>query len=215
MKGFEVHRTSFFKPMDLAHRSGIPVTSLPRTVIDVSLEIPSLGPPLIDHVAATRKVPLPLLVDRLEAQGLQGRKGAGALMELLKERQGRQRHVDSGLQRRLENIALEGYRAGLLALSCPRGTPTLPYFDYPVRLSNGRWKYPDVGYPPPISVGFEAVSYLHHSTLPDWAADCERNIDLFGEGWVIVPITEIQVRDPARLTARMARIIAAVEARRR
>ena len=206
MKGFDVHRTSFFEPMDLAHKSGIPVTSLPRTVIEVSLEVPALGPALIDHVAATRKVPLPLLVNRLGAQGLQGRKGAGDLMGLLRERQGRQRHVDSGLQRRLEEIALEGYRAGLL----PK-----PYFEYPVRLSNGRWRYPDVGYPPPISVGFEAVSYLHHSTLPDWAADCERNIDLFGEGWVIVPITEIQVRDPARLTANMARIIAAVEARRR
>ena len=51
MKGFEVHRTSFFEPMDLAHKSRIPVTSLPRTVIDVSLEVPSLGPALIDHVA--------------------------------------------------------------------------------------------------------------------------------------------------------------------
>jgi hypothetical protein len=98
MKRFEVHRTSFFKPMDLAHRSGIPVTSLPRTVIDISLEIPFLGPALTDHVAATRKVPLPLLIDRLEAQGLQGRKGAGDLMGLLKERPGRQRHVDSGLR---------------------------------------------------------------------------------------------------------------------
>ena len=113
--------------------------------------------------------------------------------------------MDSGLQRRLEKIALEGYRAGLL----PK-----PYFEYPVQLSDGRWKYPDVGYPPPISVGFEALSYLHHSTLPDWAADCGRNIDLFGEGWVIVPVTEIQVRDPVRLVASMARIIAAVQGRR-
>ena len=45
------------------------------------------------------------------------------------------------------------------------------------------------------------------------AADCERNLDLFGEGWLIVPITEMQVRDPVRLVSQMARIIAAREAR--
>jgi hypothetical protein len=206
LKGFEVHRTSFLKPMDRTHKSGIPVTSLPRTVIDVSLEVPSLRPVLVDHVLATRKVPLQLLVDRLTAMGLRGRGGAGDLMGLLQERQGRSRHVDSGLQRRLEKVAVEGYRAGLL----PK-----PYFEYPVQLSAVGLESPEVGYPPPISVGFEALSYLHHSTLPDWAADCERNIDLFGEGWVIVPVTEIQVRDPVRLVASMARIIAAVESRRR
>jgi hypothetical protein len=41
---------------------------------------------------------------------------------------------------------------------------------------------PDVAYPPPISVGFEALSYEHHSTLPDWASDVERLIELFREG---------------------------------
>jgi hypothetical protein len=203
--GFEVHRTSFLQPVDRARRSGIPVTSLTRTAIDVCLEVPSVGPALIDHLLARRKVPLALLVDRLEAQGVRGRRGAGGLMRLLEGRKGRSRHVDSGLQRRLEKIALDGYAAGLL----PE-----PHFEYPVRLSDGRWKYPDVGYPPPVSVGFEALSYLHHSTLPDWAADCERNIDLFGEGWLIVAVTEIQVRDPQRLISRMARIIAAAEGRR-
>jgi hypothetical protein len=127
-------------------------------------------------------------------------------MRLLEERKGRSRHADSGLQRALERIALDGYGLGLL----PE-----PHFEYPVQLSNGKWKYPDVGYPPPISVGFEALSYRHHSTLPDWAADVERLIDLFSEGWVIVPVTAVQVRDPMRLMERMARIIAAVEARRR
>jgi hypothetical protein len=204
--GFEIHRTSFLQPVDRTQRSGIPVTSLARTVLDVSLEVPRLGPALVDHVLAKRKVPLTLLLNRLEAQGVRGRAGAGDLMRLLEERQGRGRHIDSGLQRQLEKIALDGYTAGLL----PK-----PYFEYPVQLSDGRWRYPDVGYPPPVSVGFEALSYLHHSTLPDWAADCERNLDLFGEGWVVVPITEIQVRDPVRLVARMARIIAAAESRRR
>src|SRR5205085_2308132 len=159
---------------------------------------------LVDHVLARRRVPLALLADRLEALGTVGRRGAGALSELLEERRGRRRHVDSGLQRRLEAIALMAYKDGRL----PE-----PFFEYPVQLSDGRWKYPDVAYPF-VSTAFEAQSYVHHSTLPDWAADCERNLDLFGEGWLVVPVTELQVRDPVRLVARMARIVAVREAGR-
>src|SRR5229473_5646490 len=106
-----------------------------------------------------------------------------------------------------------GTGPGCWPLSCPRGTPTSPFFEYPVQLANGRWRYPDVAYPPPVLVGFEAQSYEHHSTLEAFAADVERNLDLFGEGWMIVPITGVQLRDPPRLVALMARIIAAAEAR--
>jgi hypothetical protein len=63
-------------------------------------------------------------------------------------------------------------------------------------------------------VGFEAHSYRHHSTFEAFASDVERNLELFGEGWVIVPITGVQLRDPPRLLALMARIIAAAEARK-
>jgi hypothetical protein len=203
--GFEVHRTSFLQPVDRARRNGIPVTSLARTVIDVSLEVPRLAPGLVNHVLAKRKVPLDLLVNRLKAQGTRGRSGAAGLMEVLEERRGRKRHVDSELQRRFEEIALGGYRAGLL----PE-----PFFEYPVQLADGRWRYPDVAYPPPVLVGFEAQSYEHHSTLEAFAADVERNLELFGEGWTIVPITAVQVRDPPRLVGLMARIIAAAVGRR-
>ena len=145
LKGFEVHRTRFLQPVDRTHRSGIPVTSLARTVIDVSLDVPGLAPVLVDHVLAKRKVPLALLANRLAAMGTQGRSGTRDLLQMLEERKGRKRHVDSGLQRELERIALQGYRDGLL----PE-----PYFEYPVRLSNGRMRYPDVGYPQ-VDVGFE------------------------------------------------------------
>ena len=205
LDGFVVHRTRLLQPVDRARRSGIPVTSLARTVIDVSLEVPRIAPGLVNHVLAKRKVPLALLVDRLKAQGIPGRRGAGDLFEMLEERRGRKRQVDSELQRRFEEIALGGYRAGLL----PE-----PYFEYPVQLADGRWRYPDVAYPPPVLVGFEAQSYEHHSTFEAFAADVERNLELFGEGWMIVPITGVQLRDPPRLVAVMARIIEAAQARR-
>jgi hypothetical protein len=205
LSGFEVHRTCFLQPVDRTHRSGIPVTSLARTVIDVSLEVPRLAPGLVNHVLAKRKIPLDLLVNRLRAQGTQGRCGAAGLMEVLEERRGRKRHVDSELQRRFEEIALGGYRAGLL----PE-----PFFEYPVQLADGRWRYPDVAYPLAAMVGFEAQSYEHHSTLEAFAADIERNLELFGEGWIVVPITGVQLGAPPRLVALMARIIEAAVGRR-
>ncbi|HXL42070.1 MAG TPA: hypothetical protein VN986_06005 [Actinomycetota bacterium] len=205
LDGFTVHRTRLLQPVDRSHRSGMPVTSLARTVIDVSLEVPRLAPGLVNHVLAKRKIPLDLLVHRLKAQGTRGRSGAAGLMEVLEERRGRKRHVDSELQRRFEEIARGGYRAGLL----PE-----PFFEYPVQLADGRWRYPDVAYPPPVLVGFEAQSYEHHSTLEAFAADVERNLELFGEGWIIVPITAVQVRDPPRLIGLMARIVEAAVGRR-
>lgn len=204
LDGFAVHRCGLLLPVDRGHRSGIPVTALPKTVLDVSLEVPRLAPALVDHVLARRRVPLELLINRLKDMGTGGRAGARNLLTLLEERRGRKRHVDSGLQRALEKIAIAGYKAGVL----PK-----PSFECPVQLSDGRWKYPDLGYPQ-VDVGFEAVSFLHHSTIEEFAHDIERNLDLFGHGWVIVPLTAVQIRAPVRLTALMARIIAAVAARR-
>ncbi len=123
LKGFEVHRTRFLQPVDRTHRSGIPVTSLARTVIDVSLDVPGLAPALVDHVLAKRKVPLALMANRLAAMGTQGRSGTRDLLQMLEERKGRKRHVDSGLQRELERIALHGYRDGLRAVFRVPGPP--------------------------------------------------------------------------------------------
>ena len=183
LKGFRVHHTCYLQPVDRGHRAGIPVTSLARTVIDVSLA---------------------LLFNRLDALGTKGRRGAGALFDFLQECKGRKRHVDSGLQRRLERIVLDAARAGLL--------PD-PQFEYAVLMSDGNWRYPDVAFPH-VRIGFEAQSYEHHSTLAAFARDQARNLELFGEGWFIVPITEVEIRDPVRLVTLMARIIAAAEARR-
>ncbi|MEA2533536.1 MAG: hypothetical protein QOJ93_1347, partial [Actinomycetota bacterium] len=110
LKGFDVHRISSLQPVDRTRRSGIPVTSLARTVIDVSLEVPRLAPVIVNHVLAARGVPLELLFNRLKAQGTRGRDGAAGLLDMLEERRGRKRHVDSEFQRQLEQIALDGYK---------------------------------------------------------------------------------------------------------
>src|SRR3982074_2286935 len=71
---------------------------------------------------------------RLDALGTKGRRGAGDLFDMLEERKGRRRHVDSGLQRRFEAIALDGDKPGLF----PE-----PHFEYAVLLANGRLRFPE------------------------------------------------------------------------
>lgn len=205
LEGFDIHRATHLDQVDRGWRAAIPVTALARTVIDVCLEVPQQAPALVTHVLARRKIPLDLLDARLAAMGVQGRDGAAGLRRLFEEFRGRKRHVDSSLQREFEQIALDGYRRGLL----PE-----PHFEFPVKLANGRWRFPDVGFPGP-DVGFEALSYEHHASVGAFAKDAERLLALFGEGWIIVPVTVVQVRSPHKLIASMARILAAVEARRR
>lgn len=205
LKGFEVHHSSGLEVVDLSHRSGIPVTSLARTTVDLALLDIRMGRTVATHLLARRKLPLSLLVDRLEAVGINGRRGARDVMNMLEELGGRKRHADSEMQHRFEQIAIEGYKAGLL----PE-----PQLEYAVLMSDRRWRYPDVAFPH-IRLGFEYQSFIHHSQLDDFAADQARNLALFGEGWIIVPITAVEVRRPLRLVEVMARIIAAAEARGR
>ena len=59
---------------------------------------------------------------------------------------------------------LSAYYAGLATGSVPladltAGNPFISLLQYPVQLANGRWRYPDVAYPPPVMVSFEAQSY--------------------------------------------------------
>jgi len=194
---FEIHRLKQLPSSDRTLRQRIPCTALPRTVLDVCLVMPQRAPGLVDHVLARRNVPLTLLIARLDAMGVKGRKGAGELMELLQVRQGRERHVDSGLQRKLEEIAMAAYRAGLL----PK-----PAFECPIRVGAREWRFADTAHPP-IPVAFEAVGYLHHETIEDFCNDRERNLELFGEGWVIVPVTKGALANPARLVSLMGRIL--------
>jgi hypothetical protein len=198
LSGFTIHRTGPLDDIDQRTIQGIPVTSLARTVLDCSLQAPDKALDLVTHVLAKRKVPLSLLQERLKAMGAHGGDEGTPLAALLGDLAGRKRHVDSSLQRALEQIALEAYRAGLL----PQ-----PVFEHPVQLADGSWRYPDVAYPD-VQIGFEAVSYEFHSLPEPFAADQERNLDLLAEGWVIVPLTERQIGSPKRLVVTMGRIIA-------
>jgi Transcriptional regulator, AbiEi antitoxin len=206
LDGVDMHRAERLDRRDRVWRGHIPVTSLPRTVIDLSSTLrPDQVEAVVRHVLAKRRVPLSVLHDRLEDLGTRGRRGAGVLAEMLLEQQGQKRHVDSGAQRRLEKLVTEAARHGRL--------PT-PYFEYPVQLSDGTWRYPDVGYPD-HSTGVELYSYEHHATLAAFAKDLDRNLEFIEEDWLLIPITDVHVRNqPDRLVDLIARVLARREVRR-
>lgn len=205
LPGVEVHKTERLDFRDRVWRSQIPVTSLPRTIIDLSstLRAEKLEA-VVDHVLAKRRVPLSILRSRLDALGTQGRPGAGTLAKLLLERRGRERHVDSGAQRRLEKLVTLAARQGRL--------PT-PYFEYPVQLPDGRWRYPDVGYPD-HTTGVELVSYEHHATLAAFAKDIDRNLEMVEGDWFLIPVTDRHVtNEPDRVVDVIAIVLARREVR--
>lgn len=78
---------------------------------------------------------------------------------------------------------------------------------HPVRLRDGRWRYLDGAFPG-TGHGFEADSYDHHSTQPDWERDHTRNLELMEEGWVVIPITPRMLeRDPEKVLCMIAHIL--------
>jgi very-short-patch-repair endonuclease len=123
------------------------------------------------------------------------------LSDLLAKRQGRARHTDSELQRRLERILRTA------------GLPP-PELEFPVALGNGRMAYLDMAFPEQL-LAIEADSYLHHSTLTDWSHDHVRNSDLVELGWRILPVTSPELKtDPQGVIDKIARALGAVEVTR-
>src|SRR5439155_15492247 len=87
LPGVEVHRTERLDSRDRVWRDRIPVTSLSRTVIDLSSILrPEQMEAVVTHILAKRRVPLSVLRGRLADLGTKGRKGAGVLAGMLEDR---------------------------------------------------------------------------------------------------------------------------------
>jgi very-short-patch-repair endonuclease len=200
IEGVTVHRAHRMDAVDRLVEKRIPVTSVARTLIDLSDALPGqeLTVPL-DYVLAHRMVPLRYLWDRLDALG-NGRQGAGTLAKLLIARSGDARQPQSDFERRLREV-LGG--AGLPA----------PEPQYPVRLRRGRMAYLDFAYPG-ACLALEADSYVHHSSLTDWSLDHARNTELVALGWRVLSVTYRELElDPVAVADQVGRALAAAEVR--
>jgi hypothetical protein len=186
--GVKVHVVTGLQGPDCAVKNGIPVTTVARTIIDLAqiLSVVRLEE-VLDHALAARLVSLNVLQQRLEKTGTRGRRGAGLLAVLI------------GV--RLDGSPRPRQRAERLFLRIVQqyGLPT-PEREVEYRLSDGRTVYVDFVFC--RVVGAEIDSYLHHSSLTDWAADHSRNNLLRAQGLTLLNVTEPQMKtDPAGVAA--------------
>lgn len=183
-----IHRPTTLDRVDTVVKKGIPVTSVARTLIDLSATLRLLRlEEVLDHALANRIVSLQMLRHRLEALGTQGRGGAAGLEELIAARL-----VGSPRARQ------RGERL-FLRIVQQYGLP-MPEREVEYHLSDGRTVSVDFVFC--RVVGAEIDSYLHHSSLTDWAADRSRNNLLRAQGLTLLNVTEPDMRsDPAGVAA--------------
>jgi very-short-patch-repair endonuclease len=195
--GFLVHRSGRIERADRTEIDGIPVTSLARTLIDISPTLTAARLATALDSALARDPgggvfqKLRRSLDRLRSPG---RAGTCALGRLLEERGPGAVHLDSALERRFA-VALR--RARL-----PR--PVAHY----VVVQNGRHIAEiDFAYPRK-RLGIQLNGASVHRQYAVWQRDQEQLSDLAAAGWRIVHVTWAQLEsNEAAVMKRVARAL--------
>jgi hypothetical protein len=190
-----IHIVTGLQAPDCAVKNGISVTTVARTIIDLGRILrPDRLEEVLDHALAARSVSLGVLEQRLAKTGTQGRRGAGVLGGLIAVR------LDGSPRPRQRGERL------FLRIVEQYGLPT-PEREVEYHLSDGRTVYVDFVFC--RVVGAEIDSYLHHSSLTDWAADRTRNNLLRAQGLTLLNVTEPDMRtDPAGVAAQFGEALA-------
>lgn len=197
--GFRLHRTTQFGRADGQEVDGVPVTGLPRTVLDVAAVV---GPKrlnwMVDAVIRQGMVEWEDLFHVWVIHSIQGRNGSGRLRELLEERYGDDRVPDSKWNRMVSDLLIN---AGLPA----------PLLEHEIR-SNGRFiGRVDLAYPEE-RLAIELDSSRWHLNSESFVKDPRRKNQLTLAGWTVLTFTWTDYSDtPGALinTVRQARLSAA------
>jgi len=105
LRGVTIHHATDLRRVDCVYHRQLPVTSVPRTLIDLAAALSGEQLELVlDHALAHRQVPLGHLKRRLDALGTRGREGAGALAGLIAILLGGSRRPRSTPERKLEKL---------------------------------------------------------------------------------------------------------------
>ena len=197
--GFTLHRTTQFGRADGQERSGIPVTGIARTVLDVAAVV---GPKrlnwMVDAVIRQDLVAWEDLFHVWVIHSIQGRNGSGRLRMLLEERYGDERIPDSKWNRMVADLLVD---AGLPA----------PVFEYEIRSNDQFIGRVDLAYPEQ-RLAIELDSSRWHLNSESFVKDPRRKNRLILAGWTVLTFTWADYADtPAALvsTVRNARQTAA------
>jgi hypothetical protein len=194
--GLLVHRSRALARDDRSAIEGIPVTSLARTLVDLSatLDERHLCMALDSGLARHRHIDVRMVRRVLRRLKTKGRPGTKAFGRLLDARAPDAVHLDSALER--------WFLAALRRARLPK-----PAEHYDVVEGGRHLAELDFAYPRE-RVGIELNGASVHRRYAVWERDQERLSDLAAAGWRILPVTWAQLRaNEAAVMARVARAL--------
>jgi hypothetical protein len=186
--GYAVHRIESLPTADRTRRTGLPITTLERTVVDL-------------HDLLRRPVDRRALI----ANVFQARRTTAQKMLQVADRVPKLHHREELVQHVM--LAADGAHSGgevdvfewLVAAGFPR-----PERQFPTLVA-GRLRYLDAA-DPILRIAYETDG-LHHGELAQRDADNERDVELAAEWWETVRLTTFRVRrEPGRLRDAIARL---------
>lgn len=172
--GVVVHRTGDLDPSHLTQEDGLPVTTLERTLIDLSGRLhPRHLEFVVDDLVAAKRLDLTELGAIVESIARRGKSGSQSLRTLLSGRIA----DDAGLASRLERLGLK--------VLADAGLPT-PEVEYPAPWDTT--KRIDAAYPS-AKIGIEWDSKRWHTQVAGFQRDRERDRHALLEGWRVFRFT--------------------------
>jgi hypothetical protein len=174
-----VHRSRDLAPEHVTHRACLPVTTAPRTLVDLG----QVAPPwevnrAVELFLSRRLVTVPALRAAVVLHGRHGRRGVGTLRRILEAR---------ALGDEPANSLLEAAMADV----CQQGGIPAPVFQHPVVIA-GRERFIDFAYPD-VLLAIEVDGFEFHSSPSQFEADRVRGNELTMAGWHILHFTWDQV----------------------
>lgn len=163
----------------LASIQGIPVTSVPRTLVDLAGIKDRRTERALDQVLRQGKTSLPDLWLLYEKEWMRGRRGVRIMKTLLLDRSPLDGPSPTVLERLLRTLITEYH--------LPR-----PRYEHPVTVSGGL-KRLDAAYLDHL-VAIECDSYAFHMDRAAFEADRRRDIGLQLQGWQVLRFTWARLR---------------------
>lgn len=186
-----VHQT--IRPFAIQRKLGIPLTTVPRTLVDLGHVVaPEVLTRAVHDALRRRLTTMDRLGAALEQDGGRGTRGTSNLARLLTE--SASAPTESELERRVLRILADA------------GLPP-PVCQYEVETPSGLKARIDFVYLAP-KVGIEADGYRWHSSRADWSRDQTRLNGLVALGWRILHITWADIEaGGAQLTDDLRRLV--------
>ncbi len=173
---------------------GLPVTTIPRTVLDLAAYVPWLDvAKLVDELVERRRLTIPRLFDEFDRIARRGRNGTRSMRIILEPRLVGSAMTNSELERRgLEFLSRHGFPVPVVEFRPPWAGPAVARVDL---------AYPDQ------RVVIELDGRKWHDRSDRFEGDRLRDQLAMSYGWIVVRITWRQLVDDPRGVARRLRAI--------